>query len=143
MFREFFIEGVTPRSEVRKQKQSLRLVLKTGFEPAWFYPRDFKSLVYAVPPLERDARLSELPQVYSLSPILLRRYSAVARWLRWQDLNLRVSESKSDAFTTWRHLNAMGGLHRPKLLFDIAYTTICVKALSVACPRINRHPNVV
>ena len=36
-------------------------------------------------------------------------------------MNLRVSESKSDAFTTWRHLNAMGGLHRPKLLFDIAY----------------------
>ena len=118
-------------------------MLKAGFEPARLLPTDFKSVVYAVPPLERDARLSELPQVCSLLPILLRGFNAVARWLRWQDLNLRVSESKSDAFTTWRHLNVMGGLHHPKLLFNIAYTAICVKAVSVAYPRINRHPNVV
>ena len=31
-------------------------------------------------------------------------------WLGWQDLNLRMPESKSGALTTWRHPNIkMGG----------------------------------
>ena len=36
-------------------------------------------------------------------------------WLGWQDLNLRMPESKSGALTTWRHPNMVGRATRIEL----------------------------
>ena len=37
------------------------------------------------------------------------------KWLGWQDLNLRMPESKSGALTTWRHPNMVGRATRIEL----------------------------
>ena len=44
---------------------------------------------------------------------------AKPRWLRWLDLNQRIRESKSRAFTAWRHPNINGiSVSRPARIHE-------------------------